>query len=464
MGLIKDTAYVMLSNIISVGVNFFYYPILVRLYGFTSDIFGNFQYIGSTLGVITAYSVLAMDIAYISERKKHSKIEQSEFLIWFLIIGILIKSISVISWAIITKDMFFGTMGIILGIPQLISVSIQLLLKDEKRFKFLSLMIAIQAISNVFFGILIGFFLQNSLCLILASSLSFVVSVVIILFISAIKIKFTKPRISFLKNFLITNSNLVVFQTGSNLLNTVSFNLPVFVIKTLFGEMILGFYSLAFRLLIAVNRVMSQALSQTFLPYFSKSRSDELRIFIRFYLLAIFFYPLYLGVSLLSDFYVVLLFGSDYLEVSTMIKLLVPWLFSVAVISPYTSSFTVHKKANIGLILNILLLLSRIGSMIIGSKFSYVVSLLLFSLTSTLFFDLMLLFSFKFAKVKFVNNLLLMLVLQFSLYIAIVKGLPRFISLIPLLLFLTIVIKKRYFVKQMINSMHKRVFKKSDRK
>ncbi len=291
-------------------------------------------------------------------------------------------------------------LGLIIGIPQVFSTMVQLILRDQKEFKLLSTVIILQSAANVATGLIIGFFVRNEVSLVLASSTSFLVSSGYVILKGKMGLRFSKPDRSFIRGFLKDNSNLVIFQTGSSVLNTFSFNLPVFILRVLFDDVILGFYSLAYRLILAVNRVMSQALAQTFLPYFSKSRDDELRIFGWFPMLALGFYPVYLLVSLFSGWYIPLLFTQEFGEVGKIIRILIPWQYTVAVISPYTSSLMVHKKANMGLWINILLLGARIGSLILGASFGHRIALLVFSIISALFFNIMMVYSFKYMIVK----------------------------------------------------------------
>jgi len=228
------------------------------------------------------------------------------------------------------------------------------------------------------------------------------------------------------------------------------------MLRVLFDDVILGFYSLAYRLILAVNRVMSQALAQTFLPYFSKSRDDELRIFGWFPMLALGFYPVYLMVSLLSGWYIPLLFTQEFSEVGKIIKILIPWQYTVAVISPYTSSFMVHKKANMGLWINILLLGARIGSLILGASLGHRIALLVFSIISALFFNIMMVYSFKYAVVKCNRDLSMMILLQISMYLAVLDNVFRWISILPCVLLIYTVFRKRDTFKQMLLSLKRK--------
>ncbi|WP_292592377.1 oligosaccharide flippase family protein [Mesotoga sp. UBA5825] len=456
MGIVRDAGYVLVSNIITIAVTFLYYPLLVKFYGFPSEVFGSFQYIQSTLGVIASFSVIAMDTAYVSEGKVHSEQERAKFATWFLLIGIIIKSSSILFWAFLTKDISFAVLGLIIGFPQMLSIMVQLVLRDQKDFKLLSTVIILQSATNVATGLLIGFFVRNEASLVLASSMSFLVSSGYVILKSKIGLRFSKPDRSFLRGFLRDNSNLVIFQTGSSVLNTFSFNLPVFILRVLFDDVILGFYSLAYRLILAVNRVMSQALAQTFLPYFSKSRDDELRIFGWFPVLALGFYPIYLLVSLFSDWYIPILFTQEFGEVGKIIKILIPWQYTVAVISPYTSSFLVHKKANVGLWINILLLGARIGSLVLGASFGHRMALLFFSMISTLFFNIMMIYSFKYAVVRCNRDVSMIILLQISMYLAVLDNVFRWISILPCVILIYSVFSKRDSFKQIMMSIKRK--------
>jgi len=455
MRIIRDVGYILLSNLITITVSFFYFPLLVKFYGFSSEYFGGFQYIQSTIGVIAAFSGIAMDVAYISERKTHTEEERTNFTTWFFLIAISIQLFSILFWALISKDSSFAVFGPVISISLVFNSVIQLLLRDQKEFRLLSAAIIVQSVANVAFGLIIGFFVRSEATLIFAASLGNVVSGGFLILNKKISFRFSNPDKAFIKKFFRDNYNLLFFQTGSSVLNTFSFNLPVFIIKLLFSDVVLGFYSLAYRLILAVNRVMSQALSQTFLPYFSKSEEDEKMIFKWFPALTFGFYPIYLLISLLSSWYIPLLFTYEFNEVGKIIQILIPWQYSVAVISPYTSSLLVHKKANVTLRINILLLGARVGSLVIGAAFDHRISLLLFSMVSTFFFDIMMVYSHKYAKVKVSKNLLLILILQTLMYSAVLNNVLKWISILPCSVLVFVFIKKRKVITRFLGSIKK---------
>ncbi len=455
MGIIRDAGYVLFSNAITIFISFIYFPLLVKLYGFSSDVFGVFQYIQSTIGVIASFSVIAMDVAFISERKAHSEEECANFTTWFLLIAIAIKLPSIFIWALISKDPHFAVLGSIIGVSQIFGLTIQLLLRDRKEFRLLSVVIVIQSLANVVIGLIIGIFLRNVVTLVLAASLSIVVANVSVILKKKVGLMLLKPSKLFIVDFFRVNNNIILFQTGTSVFNTFSFNLPVFIIKLFFSDVILGFYSVAYRLILAVNRLMSQALSQTFLTYFSKSEEDEKKIFKWFPALTLGFYPIYLLISLLSSWFIPLLFTYEFNEVGKIIQILVPWQYSVAVISPYTSSLLVHKKANVSLWINILLLGARVGSLVIGAVFDHRISLLLFSVVSTAFFDIMMVYSHKYAKVKVSKNLLLILVLQTLMYSAVLNNVLKWISILPCSVLVFVFIKKRKVITRFLGSIKK---------
>lgn len=455
MGIMKDISYVIASNIVTIVVSLLYYPLLVNLYSFSSEVFGGFQYVFSVIGVIASFCLIAMDTAYVSENKAHTPEEQTKFITWLLLIGVSIKLLAVFSWALVTRDASFALMGTIIGIPQVFWVTVQTMLRDKKRFKLLSGAIIVQSVSNVVVGTIVGYFLRSAITLVIAIAISYVVTSSYIIMKGKICFRLAKLDHIYLSLFIRNNRNLIVFQTSSSTLNALSFNLPVFMLKILFGDYVLGLYSLAYRLILSVNKILSQALTNTFLPYFGKSREDEKKLYEWLPYLALGLYPVYLIISLLSDWYIPILFTNSFRETSNIIKILIPWQFTVAIVNPYSSSILVHRRADISLWLNVLLILARVVVLSFGVIFNYKIVLFAFSVVSTLIFDLILIFSCKYAGVRVRKSILILFLTQVSLCFPLIESSLRWASLFPFMTLIWFLLKERGKVKELFTKMKK---------
>jgi len=416
MSVFRDSILIGFSNIIVFIFSFFRSPILVRIFKFSPEIFGRFQYLMTILATISSYSQFSLDTAYISERKTHSVIERRFFFSWFSLIVISLTCISLFIWSIISKSRLLFFQGIVLALPQILFSAISTNIRDEKRFDLLSLSRIINTFASTLIVIISAILIPDENSLIISTSISMVICFIFLA--KKTKWNYTKIKLdkSYITNFVKSNYGFILFQTGSFMLNRFSSNSPIFFIKKLFDDKILGFYSIAHRLLLVTGDIWSSALSEVFLPYFSKSEEDERKIFHNFLLSSSVMFLLYFAVSALSDYYINILFGTDFMAVSPIIRILNPWLFSAIVVGPYTSAFPVHRKTGTNLLINIFLIFGRIGALLLGSIWNYRASLIFFSIVGVIFNDFMLILSFRYARISFYSALLVMILNQLSLF------------------------------------------------
>ena len=289
------------------------------------------------------------------------------------------------------------------------------LARDRKQFIEIAVVACLLSIFKIILVVILGYFIRNATPLIL----SFAIANIIAGFILWTKVKTIPevPNLKFISAFIKENRQIVGFQTASNVLNTLSFNLPVFLIEMLFGDLVLGFYSLAYRTLLTANRLFSQVIAQTILPYMSKSVEDEKNILAKFHYLPMLLFPMYFLMCSLSDYYVPFIFGRGNIEIAVIIKILAPWMFATAVCSPITASYIVHKRNLELLFLNIVLLLARAVSLLVFTDNGYNLPFLLFTVVSVFFFILFLVRSYQFAQAKFKKVLLLIVSMEIVLFL-----------------------------------------------
>ncbi|MCD6417515.1 oligosaccharide flippase family protein [bacterium] len=415
MRIIKDTFFMLISNLAIVILSIIQYPILLRIYDFPPEIFGIFQYIFSVVLTITAFSYLSLHNAIVAEREEHSPHQREQFLSWFLIITNAIGFLSLIIFAIIKKS---SSSFIISALSIYISSSFfnayYALARDKKFFGRISIATVAQSFFKIILTIAAGYFIRNEIAL--------VCGMVVANFASAyyiyrkVKVRPSFLEFQYIKKFLQDNRQIVIFQTLSNLLNTFSYNLPVFLIEKYFGNYALGLYSLAYRTLLMANRIFSQVATQTFLPYMSKSPDDEKTILEKYHYLALLLFPIYFAIGSFARYYVPFIFGVKNAGIIPIIKIIVPWMFAVAVCNPATSAYFVHRKNFELLVVNILLLAARLLSFILFADEGLHLALKIFSAASAFFFTIIFVRSYTFAKVKYIKALTIIASMEVILF------------------------------------------------
>ena len=417
MKVVRDSIFMAISNLVMVVIGIIQYPILLRLYGFPPETFGIFQYLISAVNTLSALSYLSFDLAFVAERQEHTQKQKEQFFSWYMIFSNSIGLGALFFLALGQNNSFkFIALGFCILISQSLYNGFYTLARDTKRFNIIAITGSLISISKMLLVIPIGYFVRNEIALVASFTAANILGSLFLF--KAINILPAMPDKGFLSKFVSKNKQFVVFQTASRILANLSYNLPVFLIGWLFNDLLLGLYSLAYRTLLTANRIFSLVISQTFLPYMSKSVKDEKLILSKFHYFAIILFPIYFMIGIMSDYYVPILFGEQNLEVAVIIKMLVPWLFAVAVCSPVTSSYLVHKRNREYFIINGLFLAFRALALLAFNSSGYKVSLILFSIVSVIFLMLFLIRSYKFAGVKSTGTVALILSFEIVLFIS----------------------------------------------
>lgn len=202
--------------------------------------------------------------------------------------------------------------------------------------------------------------------------------------------------------------DIPIFNTVSSFINTLSNEIPIFLITRFFGFGIAGVYSLAIKVSKAPPGVIGESISQVFYREASliyNSNKDLFSFTKKTYktLLKIalgIFTPLFI-----VSFYLDFIFGAKWVDVGVMVRIIIPWLFIAFLNSPISSIIDILNKQKTIFIFNILLLLARLISLLIGIYIfnDIYVSLVLFSITGVIFNIILSLYFFKISK-NYINS------------------------------------------------------------
>ncbi|MCJ7443031.1 MAG: oligosaccharide flippase family protein [Methanotrichaceae archaeon] len=190
-----------------------------------------------------------------------------------------------------------------------------------------------------------------------------------------------------IKNGLLRYRRFPIFDTWAALLNSISSQLPVFLLAAFFSSIIVGYYALALWVLLPISLVSSAIMQVFFQRASSAVFKEQLAHFVEeivSYLVLIGFYPFLLILLFGKDFYIVL-FGSQWSEAGVYSQILSFWFLSIFLTSPISVLFSILEKQHIALLVNIILLVTRGGSLILGGILGDVLlALILFSIISTI--------------------------------------------------------------------------------
>ncbi len=160
-----------------------------------------------------------------------------------------------------------------------------------------------------------------------------------------------------------------LYSTWSALLNSISWQLPAFLLSPLFSPAVVGYYSLGNRVLRMPMNLIGAALAQAFLPRASDAAKDgKLRFVVEDTykrLVAYSLFPL-LVLSLVGRDLFIVFFGAEWAEAGLYTQILSLWTFFWFISSPLSNLFTVLERQEFSLKINLAIFLTRLASLLIG--------------------------------------------------------------------------------------------------
>lgn len=189
-----------------------------------------------------------------------------------------------------------------------------------------------------------------------------------------------------IKSIFKFSSNLVLF----NFVNYFSRNSDEMIIGRFFTAAILGEYSLAYRVMLFPVQNMRSVLTRSLYPILSRlqtSSNEAVEVYLKsIKAIAMIVPPIMLGLSAVSNEFVLLIFGSQWLLLS---KLLV-WLSIVgalqAIVSTTGAVFMSRGKTDLLLYISIFNSVLQVGSFIIGGLYNIEVLVKLYLLANIIMF------------------------------------------------------------------------------
>lgn len=183
----------------------------------------------------------------------------------------------------------------------------------------------------------------------------------------------------------IRHRNLPLIDSWSALMNSISWQLPAFLLSAFFTPAVVGFYSLGFRLLQLPMSFIGGSISQVFYQRASRAISEGAlstlveNVFRMLVLIGMF--PILILTIVGSDVFTVI-FGSAWTEAGVYAQILSLWAFIWFISSPLTTIYLVVEEHHFGFNYNFFNLMTRFLSLIIGGMLgSARIALALFSIS-----------------------------------------------------------------------------------
>jgi len=201
----------------------------------------------------------------------------------------------------------------------------------------------------------------------------------LILLYQAVKYDLGIIRASYsLKNIqaqIIIYKKFPLFNIWAAFLNVVSWQLPVFMLSSFFSSAVAGLYALGYMMIHLPMNLIGNSISQVFLHRASVAKDNNLLSELAgdtcSTLLILAVLPFILLTLVGGDLFQIV-FGTEWLEAGIFVQILGPWALVLFVTSPLTTISIVLEKQEINLIYNIILLMTRFASLLIGGIFGNV--------------------------------------------------------------------------------------------
>ncbi|RXA19718.1 lipopolysaccharide biosynthesis protein [Methanosarcina sp. MSH10X1] len=211
-----------------------------------------------------------------------------------------------------------------------------------------------------------------------------------------------------------------LIDSWAALMNSVSWQLPAFLLAAFFTPAVVGFYSLGFRLLQLPMSFIGSSISQVFFQRASRALSEGTlpslveNVFRMLVIIGMF--PILVLTIVGSDVFTVV-FGKAWAEAGVYAQILSLWAFIWFISSPLTTIYVIVEKHHFGFHYNFFNLITRLLSLTIGGLLgSARLALILFSASGIVVYGYLCLKMMSYSGVK-VSRALKIVFSNFILFI-----------------------------------------------
>lgn len=244
---------------------------------------------------------------------------------------------------------------------------------EQKKLKFKTIAIIdiISAISSLIYAVILALNGYGVYSLVYASILQFAVNNLLFLIIGL-----KSMGLLFHFNFKDVRPFLKigVFQVGGQVINYFNRDLDILIIGKYFGSEILGGYSLAKQLVQRPAMIINPILTRVASPVLARYQSDINKLKTNYLLLvnvvSTIAIPIYIGIILFAPYVIYILYGSDYENISTIVRILCVYMMFRAIGNPQGSLVIATGKTALGMLWNLITLPIIAIALIIGAMFS----------------------------------------------------------------------------------------------
>ncbi|MFZ2361126.1 MAG: oligosaccharide flippase family protein [Anaerolineae bacterium] len=161
-------------------------------------------------------------------------------------------------------------------------------------------------------------------------------------------------------------------DSWSAFINTLSWQLPTLMLSAFFATTVVGYYSLANRIILLPLTLVGHAISQVFFQQGAELRTRPgalthavEMVFRR--LVALGLLPALILTILGQELFIVV-FGAAWAEAGLYTQILAPWMFFLVISSPLSNLFIILERQELLLIVQVLVFISRVIALLVGGR------------------------------------------------------------------------------------------------
>jgi len=246
----------------------------------------------------------------------------------------------------------------------------QILMRKELQFKQLARIEIIGSFTNAFVAIILAFSGMGVFSLIWGQLASTSVRV---LLLSYRGWRHWRPRWHFSRRDLKGYISFGLYQMGERTVNYFNSNLDYLLIGSILGAKSLGYYTLAYNLILRPSQRINPIITKVAFPVFSKIQTDIDRLK-RGYLkvlrlLSLVNFPIMAGLAVVAPVAVPVIFGKQWLPSVILIQILTIVGLLRSIGNPIGSLLLARGRADLGFKWNTALMITQIPGLYLGVKF-----------------------------------------------------------------------------------------------
>lgn len=200
----------------------------------------------------------------------------------------------------------------------------------------------------------------------------------------------------------------LLYGTWAALLNTISWQMPAFIFAGFFSSAVVGYYALSYKMIKLPMQFVGGSIAKVFYQRASKAKNNnELTVLVENVfesLVAIGLLP-FLMLSIIGKDAFAIVFGQQWSEAGLYIQIMSLWAFFWFISSPMSTLYGILEKQGEGLLLQIVIFLTRLISLLAGAYFRNPrIAIILFSATGVLVYGYLNLSIMAKSGVKFIRS------------------------------------------------------------